>query len=293
MNEEPLGEPIVIRFDGLDADRHELELRSLSEALDGLSRIIGASSHFAVTQEISLRKDQQTVRVVARAPRDGCFVIDAFVQFSHHHPMFKEYAIATVAGLTVVSISYIFARAAGKKEEMRLLGEALQSSIRELGHRDQPTIDRLLNTVDRMAESLRPAVKKAVAPIGTSARTMTVSAASRTMSVGEAEKSAIISPAGLSVDDERSYSVLISELDMQTGACHVELDGEAGRRHAARITDPVCALPNNVYVLSMAAQERLSVRAKATYREGDIERLFISNAESRTRGESDFALEGD
>jgi hypothetical protein len=294
MAEEPLGEPIVIRFDGLDAAQHELELLSLSESLDGLSRIIAASSHFALTQEVSLRRDKQSVRIVAQAPKDGCFVINAIVQYAHHHPMFRDYSVQVIASLTVIVVSFIFARARGKKEEMKLISGALESAIRELGSRDQPTVDRLLTTVERMADALKPAVRKAVSPIGGSARTMTVGVASVEQSVfiDEAEKAAITSPAGLSVDDERDYLVAISELDMQTGACHVVIAGhhEDDRRYPARITDPACSLPNNVYVLSMAAKETLLVRAKATYRDGEIERLFISNTTDRPRGDPDFVL---
>lgn len=293
MTDSVLGEPIVIRFDGLDADRHEMELVGLSEALDGLARIIAATSNFAISQEYSLRRDTQRVRVVARTPKDGCFIINAIVQYAHHHPMFKDYAIEVIAALTVTLITYIFARAAGKKEEMKILGASLDTAIRELGARDQPTIDRLLGTIDKMADNLRPAVRRSVAPLGESARTLTVglSSVERGVVLDEADKAAITSPAGLSVDEERSYVVLISELDMQTGACHVDIDGDEARaRHPAKITDPECSLPNNAYVMSMAAQEPLAVRAKATIRDGVIERLFISNHDGRLRGEPDFEL---
>jgi len=288
-----LGEPITIRFDGLDAERHELELIGLSDALSGLSKIISASSHFALTQEVALRRDRQQVRVVARPPRDGCFIIDAYVLFSHHHPMFKDYSVATLGGLTVTSIGYIIAKAIGNKEEMKLLAASLETAIHELGTRDQKTIDRLLGTVDKMADSLRPAVKQAVSPIGDSARTLTIgmASASKPTVIDEADKAAILSPAGLSVDEERGYLVLISELDMQTGSCHVDVEGDDAGRHSAKITDPECSLPNNVYVLAMAAKEAITVRAKATFRDGQIERLFISNHDGRRRGEPDYALE--
>jgi len=294
VTESLLGEPIIIRFDGLDADRHEMELVGLSEALDGLARIIAASSNFAITQEYSIRRDTQRVRVVATAPKDGCFLMHTFIQYAHHHPMFKDYAIQVIAPLTAAVITYIFANAAGKKEEMKILGANLELAIRELGARDQPTIDRLLGTIDKMAENLKPAARRAVAPLGESARTLTVGITSveRGVVLDEADKAAITSPAGLSVDEERSYTVLISELDMQTGACHVDIEGEEdGARYPAKITDPEVALPNNVYVLSMAAQKPLGVRAKATVRDGAIERLFISNHDGRRRGEPDFALD--
>lgn len=293
MADQPLGEAIVIRFDGMDAERHEIELTSLAESLAGLSKIIAASSHFALTREMALRRDYQTVRVVARTPRDGCFIIDAMVQYAHHHPMFKEYSTQVISGLTVIAVSYIFTSAIGKNEEMKRLSGALESAIKELGSRDQSTIDRLLATIDTMAQRLGPAVKKAVAPVGVSARTMSVGIASHdapSVTIDEADKAAIMAPPGLTVDDERAYRVLISELDMETGHCHVAIEGDDDGRLPARITDPAFSLPNNPYVTAMAAKTFLGVRAKATVREGNIERLFISNYEDRPRGEPDFEL---
>ena len=293
MADDLLGGPIIIRFDGMDADRHELELSGLAHSLSGISRLIAFSSNFAITGELAPRRNHQKVRIVARPPSDGCFIINAYVQFAHHHPMFRDYSIAVAAPLTCTILGYIFLRAAGKKEEMKLLSRALETAIRELGSRDQPTIDRLLGTIDKMAGDLLPAVRRSVASVGESARTLTMGAASGGYKtrIDEADKAAIVSPAGLSVDDERAYRVLISELDMQTGSCHVALASEGGSpRYLARITDPECSLPNNAYVLAMAAQEFLGVRAKATIRDGAIERLFISNYDGRKRGEPDFDL---
>lgn len=293
MADNLLSDPIVIRFDGSDASRHEIDLRQLSVALDGLSRIIAASSNLAITGELSTRRDTQKVRVVARTPRDGCYIIDAVVQYAHHHPMFRDYSIAVVSGLTVGIISFVFSKARGRSEEMKHLSEGLQLAIKELGAKDRPTIDRLLDTIDKMADELKPAARRAVAPIGESARTLSVSLGANGTGVklDEADKAAIMSPAGLSVGEEKRYKVLISELDMFTGSCHVDVEGdEVVGRHPAKITDPECSLPNNIYVLSMAAQRPLAVWAKATIREGVIERLFISNHEGRLRGEPSFSL---
>jgi hypothetical protein len=159
MTEGAIGEPIIIRFDGLDADQHTLELTALADSLAGLSRIIAASGHFALTFEVSTRRDTQSVRILAQPPKDGCFTIHAIVQYAHEHPMFKEYSIALGAILTGSLVTYIFQRASGKREEMRHLKEALQTAIRELGTRDQPTVDRLLTdtSINSLMDDLRVA----------------------------------------------------------------------------------------------------------------------------------------
>ncbi len=300
MADDVPGETITIQFDGLDADRNEIDLSDLAESLAGLSRILTVSGHFGLTGEMALQRRTLKVRTVAKAPQAGSFTVQSIIQFAHQHPLFGQTEVNVIAGLTVAAISYIFAKAIGDKREMQHLSGALNKAIDAIGARadvaqshDSKTIDQLLATVDKMADKLLPAVRRSVAPVGGTARTLTVTADSmeHPVVIDEAAKAAIMSPAGLTVDDERSYEVLISELDMQTGLCHVALSAAAPEeRIPAKITDPEVWLPNNPYVSAMASKTTIDVRAKATRREGEIERLFISNYAARRRGEPDFGL---
>jgi hypothetical protein len=272
---ETFGDGIVIRFDGLDTDRHEIDMGYFSEAIGGLYRIIGVTGNFAATGRLVLHRDAFSLKVFLRPPEAHCFEVITWLKWINENPL-----ITTVAGgLVVTLVSYVFSKAAGDREEMRQLRGALDVAIRELGTRDQSVIDKLLSTIDRMAENLRPAVKRSVAPIGETAATMTVSdlAQTRRSVYGAAEKAAILSDADVEVGPESNYRIRISEMDMKTGACKVSLEAEPAERVSARITDPVFTVPNNTYVLAMAAQSLLTVRAKPLSRGGEFEMLYISD----------------
>ncbi|MFG1371523.1 hypothetical protein V5F32_05040 [Xanthobacter oligotrophicus] len=273
---DAIGSQIIIRFDGLDAERHEIELSALATSLSGISRIVGVSANFAATQKLNLHQDALSVRVYATPPEAHCFELFVWVKWAAEQPLIS----ATVAGLTVVLVTYVFKRAAGQKEEMRQLRGALDEAIKQLGTRDQPIVDRLLETIDKMADALRPAARKAVAPIGETAATLTIGSVDGAQKavVGQAEKEAITSASPVEVDVERGYLIRITELDMDTGSCKVAMDAEPDARYAARITDPAFSAPNNRYVMAMAAKSTLNVRAKATLKDGEIDRLFISDA---------------
>lgn len=275
---DAIGSQIKIRFDGLDADRHEIELSALATSLSGISRIIGVSGNFAATQKLNLHQDALAVKVYATPPQAHCFELFVWVKWAAEQPLIS----ATVAGLTVVLVTYVFKRAAGQKEEMRQLRGALDEAIKQLGTKDQPVVDRLLDTIDKMADALRPAARKAVAPIGDTASTLTIGSVDggQQTVVGPAEKAAIVSASPVEVDIERTYQIWITELDMDAGTCKVAMEGDPDARFAARITDPAFATPNNKYVLAMAARAPLLVKAKATLKDGEIERLFISDSTS-------------
>lgn len=214
-----------------------------------------------------------SVRVVVSAPEAHCFEVTAWIVWAANQPL-----LAGAGGTLLAAIvSYIFAKLAGQREEMRQLRGALDTAIRELGTRDQGALDRALATIDKMADALRPAARQAVAPIGTTATTLTVGSGERAVVLGAADRDAILSDVPTEISPESNYVVLITELDMETGACRLSFLDEDEPRLPGKILDPAFALPNNPYAVAMAARKPLAVRAKASIRDGEVERLYISD----------------
>ncbi len=86
-----------------------------------------------------------------------------------------------------------------------------------------------------------------------------------------------MSEAPVEVGKEEVYQVKFTEMDMENGSCKVELAEHGQKRIPGKITDPEFILANNAYVVAMARKEFIRVRAKPTFKEGEINRLFISN----------------
>lgn len=281
LDYQTFDDAIIIRYDGLDADRHEIDMALLADSLRGFSRIIGVAGNFAAHERLILHRDAFSVRVVVRSAEPRCFTLSAVLLWINGSPL-----LTTVAGgLTVSLVAYIFSVAAGKRDEMRHLRDALDSAIRELGHRDQTTVDRLLTTIDRMAESLLPTVRQAVAPVGQTVRTVTIADKNHKPlgSFDSADKDAILSEPAVYVGPEATYSVLFTEMDTETGACKISVSPNdedlESNRISAKITDPIFLIANNPYVLALAAKIPMLVIAKPLMKNGEIDRLFISNTE--------------
>lgn len=266
---------IVIRYDGLDADRHVIEISDFADSMKGLGRIIGIAATFAATEKFTQHKDARPLKVVIGPPRDGCVIVEATLAWVDQHAMVSS----TVSGLTVALVCYIFNRIAGKREEMKLLHASLETAIRQLGHRDQPTIDRLLNTVDKMAETLRPSVRQAVKPVGVTAGSMSIAGrkgGGEAITVDKQMRDAIDTDEPLEIGNEVDIIALFVEMNLDTRAARIATDPHGDDRYSAEITDPEIQVPNNAYALAFAAQEPLLVRAKPTLRDGKIERWYIS-----------------
>jgi hypothetical protein len=266
---------INIRFDGLDAERHAIEIDALGDSLKGLGRIIGVAATFAVTNKLVLHSDARPLKVVVGPPEPNCLTLQAALSWVDQ----SEFIAGTASALTASLVTYIITYYAGRKEEMKHLRALAEQALRQAGNRDDAVIQRLLDTVDKMAESLKPAVRKAVKPVGVTARTMTVRGADASappLVVDKAMRDVIDTDEPVDIGEEVTIGVRFVEMNLDARTCRIATEDNAETRFAADITDPEMQIPNNAYVTAFAAQTTLAVRAKPTLRDGNVERWYIS-----------------
>lgn len=258
---------VPLRYDGLDAENHELSLDALGDSLKGAARMLAVVGNFAVTSRYVAQAPAMDVRVVAREPKANCFTLEAVLQFAQQQQLLQ--GGATVIISTV--IGWVIARASNNKEEMKHLAASLDRAIDALAQNNADQKTQLLAIVDKIAEVLRPAARQLVAPLGRSCRQLKVG---DIVTVDEATADAIRGGETDEVDQEREYTLLITELDLENRTAKARLDGLPERRVKAAITDPDIA----PYAAAFAAGTQLSVKAKAVLRDGEIRALYISNS---------------
>lgn len=268
---------ISIRYDGLDADQHAIEIGALGESLQGLGRIIGVVATFAATEKLVVRTDARPLKVVVGPPEANCVTLQAALNWLDQSQFVAGTASAVIGGLIV----YVVTRFAGQKEEMKHLRAIAEQAIQQAGHRDSAVIDRLISTIEKMAEQLRPAVRKAVKPVGTTARTLTVGPShgdGPKVVVDKAMRDAIDAEEPLEIGPEQMSEVQFIEMNLDARTSRIVLvDGDDDEaRYTAEITDPEFQVPNNAYAEAFASQSSLQVRMKPTLREGEVERWYIS-----------------
>lgn len=272
---EELG-TIRIRYDGLDAENHAIEIGALADSLKGMGRIIGTVGAFAVSGKLILHADARPMKVVVGPPEANCLTLVAAWEWINQTDVVSN----AIGGLAVVLVTAIVGHVRGQKEEMKHLRAVAEEAIRAAGHRDEKVIERMLDTVDRMAEKLAPAVRQAVEPVGTTARTMTIGDASGTHAVvvDQALKDAIRAAGELVLGDERMVAVRFVEMNLESKTCRLRLadSAEEDQKHQGEITDPEFLMPQNAYAVAFAAKSPLTVRARPILRDGEIEKWYIS-----------------
>lgn len=160
---------------------------------------------------------------------------------------------------------------------MKAIKDSLDKAVGELAGQNKEVIPRMLATIDKLAESLRPSARDAVAPIGRTCKSLTIAG---NTTIDEAKAEAIRSPIADEITEEKIWHVLITEMDYESASAKIRfLDEENAdeRRVKAVITDPAFGVFNSPYLRAFAAQTEMQVRGKAVLRDGEIQTLFISN----------------
>lgn len=267
----PMFEPISIRYEGRGAAAHEMDLWQLGESLQGFAKAIAVAANFAYTGSTAVHLDALKVQVVA-TPTDEhhCFEVTAQIKLLLESKEFWIGAMGAAATILTPVITYILS--SRKAEEMKHLSDALKHSMTG----NQAVTEKLVSTIEKLAEALNPSVRKALTPIGRSCSSIDIYEGATKIHTMDATTKAAFSNTGTKVADHtKVFTGVISEFDMTTGACKVLLD-EATERVAAKVADPVYSTPNNPYVVSMAAQLKITFLAKYELdTNGDIVKLHI------------------
>ncbi len=271
MIDEAFGEDenlavVPIRYDGGDAEEHSIELNVLGESMQGMARVLAVTGNFVVTGEYVKQYQAMDVKVLVKEPVANCYTIVALIKSVAQHPLFAGSASAAVGSI----VTWLFARASGNKEEMKALKDTLDKVL-DLQGKSQ---EQLHATLDKMADALRPAIRQAVAPVGRSVGTMTV--AGRYV-IDEAAAEAIRAPGETEVGADRSWDLVITELDTETKTGKIRLTDDDGKRIKVRITDPLADIIPSPYATAMANATQITVRGKPVLRDGDIDTIFISD----------------
>jgi hypothetical protein len=264
---------IEVRYDGHEADSHMIAASEFAESLQGFSRIFGTVYHFATVGEFVTKAPAQNVKVYVHAPEGQCVQVGFDIwELAKQHQVFQ----GLVGNIALCAITYIVARAADRTSEMKHLAAALQTALAQNGQRDQAVLNRLLSTVDRMADALRPAARQAVAPIGGSCASVRIGGDSG-ITLDRSDKERIMAAADSEITAERRWSGVLVELDRERATGRVRLDGDTESRVPVSITDPAFNTSSSPYLAAFVAGAPLIMIGKAELSEGEIKRLFISN----------------
>src|SRR5581483_4153263 len=64
---------IVIRYDGLDAEQHTIDLNQLGQSIQGAAKLLGSAGNIVVTGHFAKQQPALAVRVLAGPAQANCY----------------------------------------------------------------------------------------------------------------------------------------------------------------------------------------------------------------------------
>ncbi|RTE92826.1 hypothetical protein [Bradyrhizobium sp. LVM 105] len=274
-------EEIIIRYDGLDASQHMVELGALGQSIQGASRLLGSAGSIVVTGQFTKQSNALAVRVLAGQPRAHCWELPAIIvtltpAVAPMLPTIREAAKTAATKAVTGIVNYAVSKLSGKKSETQMAQEIAVKALEEMGHTSRTAIEAM----ERLALAQRPAVKLFVAPIGQSCEVARIGREDYgAVPIDPAMRQLIDTSEPPLITDTADYEILISELDLRNKSCKFSLRNQDNPddRFSGEITDPITQTPQNPYSEALNKQRWLRVKAKAQFRNGEMEKLFISD----------------
>lgn len=209
-------EPIILHYDGLDTDRHQIDLAELGQSLQGAAKILGSAASVVVTGEYA--KTILPVRVFAGVPRAGSWDLPAIIMTVAPlgMPIFPVVADMgkKAASKAVTSIfSYVVSKLGSpKKSDVQAAMDVAEKSLAEAGQ----TMRHAIDAVERIASHQHPAVRLFVSPIGDTCNSIRVGKTiDGAISVDQTMRAQIEQPEPVQIGNAAQFEILLSELDLK------------------------------------------------------------------------------
>jgi hypothetical protein len=277
--------PVIIRYDGLDADGHVIDLGLLGQSIQGASRLLGSAGSMVITGQFAKQSQALSVRVLAGEPQAHCWEIPALITtilpaLTPMLPSLKGVVTAAATKAVTGIVNYAILMAGGRNKEAAMVRDVAIKALEELGHTARVTVEAM----ERVAIAQRPAIKLFVAPVGLSCALARIGDPSDgAFSIDAETRQVIDAPEAAQIGPTQDYEILISEFDFKNRSCKFSLRDQANpqERFTGEITDPVAQMPKNPYSTALDNQQWLWVRAKAQLKGGELDKLYISDLSSR------------
>lgn len=283
-----------VKYDGGDADRHLLDSAQYARSVDGSGRLYRLVSHYCLHGEVLSGKKQSDLRCFSAPPREGSFdsTLVILTALTHQYPAFNDvykkafdWLVAKVMGHIKEALSgssnvkelvdVIKEQAKSSSELNTLLANGLIKANDNLASLHE----KMMVSIPGLIEAAKSPMRAALAPVGKSCNQITqFSDSEHPVVISEPEALAIRSDGDVVVGDPGDYVVTrIYSLSVDSGVCRVEIEGYAGTYHG-KINDVALTQPNNPYTQALNRHEPLKVRARPVFKDGELHRLFITEA---------------
>jgi hypothetical protein len=282
---EPLFAPIQVRYNGFYADNHFVDGQQFGRSILGTSKLSNSICRFIFSGQVTHDPRSYGIRFFVGPAKENGYLQELFAFASSGQlPLFSPFIIHVAKKLTELIFDAIVKEGAGRKDDMR----AALAIISSMAENDHEIAKQLLNgnlqnqywmqtRIEELTSEGRSALRDATESVGKSVRTISFGDHPDAVMIDEPIAVALRSRGEIAVGNNTTYRVKLEGVFKMSGACRVRLIDD-GIVVPGKVTDPAVTRDGNLYTRALADGTVLIVLAKPILKDGNITKLFISDA---------------
>lgn len=264
---------IELRFDGLEATHHRIDMRRLGQSLVGLDAVLTLGLTAIAEQRLPRFREKPALAILVSAPEARCVTLTGIITAAVGALPYIN-AILSDQGSEIAwnMISAVVKTFGGKRAQVDDHVDKLLDLTKEFIKDRQGERDLILAIINRS----EPSVRNLISPVGTSCEILRLSSPSgSTTEIDVPMADAVRSKHPLEVGDMTKMRVKVDGLIMHNRTLKLIIDGQPGFV-TADVRDPAFDETPNIYTRAISGL--LDVEAKPTYRDGTLVKLYVLDA---------------
>lgn len=281
---------ITVKYEGYETDGHLIDACQFGRSIQGTARLYNQALYLFEHGKLPAPRSKYDLRIYLGPPKDGSILVSlqsmAVVgQMAMYPALWTKLADWFVPEI----IKSTWSRLMNKTEMSEKILEAMVQQLsderahsKEMANMAIGAVmadkDRLYDTIAQLAEANRSSARGLVEPVGRSCATVTHSFGKVPFLVAdEADAEVIRADEPLEVLEMTEYRCRVEGVDTTNGHCKLLIAGVPGPV-SGRISDPALMSAGNIYTSALNLKSDIIVMAKATVKNGAIQKLFVSDA---------------
>jgi len=289
--------PFSLRYEGGLADDHVIDTQQLGLSLIGSTKFYSSVVHYCLSGKVPRGNYRKEYGCYAQASQQGGYGQWLFVApLALQHGILAEGAKEAVSYIFFKTVSVVKNIMVRESQTEKIVAEFCET-LRHKAEGDKQVMlaamqlvgdaneqlsslqGKMIDTLPYLAAANRQNARDMVAPVGQSCNQFRQF--SRTPFediISEPEAEVIKSRDKEEIEDMQTFTCIsITEVNKVTGHCEMLVDG-LEKPIKGKITDPVLMEPGNVYTRALDRNTSFRFSAKPVTKNGEIHRLYISDA---------------
>lgn len=273
---------VLVKYDGLTAKSHRMDMRQFGHALVGFDHIITHGLIALSEQRMLRRRERLEFDVVASSPREGSVealgaLYSAYQGTQGNLPFLIQIINDKMPDLLWHWVSHVFNILGGRVKEadphfQKLMEFTEKMHGLEVADREKQR-EFLLNVLDK----IQPYAASMARPVGDQSDDLALVSADRTKTttIDVAMAAAVRSKEKLVVGDKKVMQLRIDGITKHTNRASVEFPEELGKYVPAEIRDPIFETAENPYIDALKTDDLIRVEARPSYKGEALHRIYI------------------